>query len=161
MEYIPDSSLIAILYTGIKRFFWIFAIGWIVYASCTETDKSMYQMTMAITWWFMFFLGGIIVDIVSRFLSAKIFQPFSRLTFSIYLTQSLVVWYYSYQSRELHTISHYNSVNWFFSIFFLSWIISFAFCLLVSIADFSNRWTYTVFIDIRLHSLCTVWSTIG
>ncbi|KAH7638651.1 acyltransferase-like protein [Dermatophagoides farinae] len=88
MEYIPDSSLIAILYTGIKRFFWIFAIGWIVYASCTETDKN----------------------IVSRFLSAKIFQPFSRLTFSIYLTQSLVVWYYSYQSRELHTISHYNSI---------------------------------------------------
>ncbi|OTF79825.1 Acyltransferase-like protein [Euroglyphus maynei] len=41
MEQIPESSFIAILYTGIKRFFWIFAIGWIVYASCSETDKSM------------------------------------------------------------------------------------------------------------------------
>ena len=87
MEEIP-ANFLSLSYTGIKRTLWIASISWIIFASSSFSKNS----------------------ITARILSAKIFQPFSRLTFCIYLVHSVVIWVYTYTSRSLHPIAHFNAV---------------------------------------------------
>ena len=107
MDEIPASNL-TIIYNTVKRLIWIMGIAWIIFASATfdNKSKSTKLSTDTDTIQFSYYQGY-----VSKFLSAKIWQPFSRLTFSIYLVQSLVVWYHGYQTRHLYPIDHYNAVK--------------------------------------------------
>ena len=63
--------------------FWSIANGWLVYQCVLNPTNA-----------------------VARFLSAKFFQPFSRLSFCIYLCHLMTVWYNGYQTRT--TISFAN-----------------------------------------------------
>lgn len=87
MDAIPVNVL-SMSYTGVKRTLWIGAFSWIILA-CSSFART---------------------GLIGQVLSAKMWQPLSRLTFCIYLTQSLVVWVYAYQGRSLHYLSHYNTV---------------------------------------------------
>lgn len=104
MESIPDT-IFPIFYTGIKRALWIASLSWIIYASCTISRRSL--------------LGQV--------LSAKMWQPLSRLTFSIYLVQSLSVWMYAYNLRDTVPVSHMNTFYriggmMLYSLFFGFWL---------------------------------------
>lgn len=104
MSSIP-TTILPILYTGIKRAAWIAALSWIIYASCTVSRRAL--------------LGQV--------LSARMWQPLSRLTFSVYLVQSLAVWMYAYNLRDTVSISHMNTFyriggNWLYAIFFGFWL---------------------------------------
>ena len=95
MEKIP-ANFSSLAYTGLKRFLFTCAFAWIIY----DSTKCLVENNSNVSGKF-----------IGQFFSARIFQPFSRLTFCIYLTQSLVVWYFAYSNRSLHYISHYNSVS--------------------------------------------------
>jgi len=94
MDEIP-ANFLSLSYTGVKRFLWISSISWIIFASSSFSKNSF----------------------TARLLSAKIFQPLSRLTFCVYLVQSVVVWVHTYTSRSLHPIGHFQTVS---SLYFIS-----------------------------------------
>ena len=106
LDTIP-TNLLTISHTGVKRALWIGAISWIIFATVSCSKKSKENDSEK---FFLTDLDKLFSGLVAQFLSAKFWQPLSRLTFSIYLVQSLVVWYYAYQGRSLHWISHYNAV---------------------------------------------------
>ena len=66
--------------TGVAMFVftlgWSLANGWIIYQCATNPS-----------------------NVVSRFLSAKVFQPFSRLSFSFYMVHLMNLWFNTYQAR--------------------------------------------------------------
>ncbi|CAG2106289.1 unnamed protein product [Medioppia subpectinata] len=72
------SKATAAAYSGLHRFVYILAYAWLA-IYCSANSKSL----------------------ISRFLGSNFFIPLSRLSFSVYLTHILVVWYFVLETREL------------------------------------------------------------
>ena len=60
--------------------------------------------------WFFFQCSMHPESSVARFLSAKIFQPFSRLSFSTYLVHVMTIWYSAHQTRTTISFANLNEL---------------------------------------------------
>ncbi|XP_074602908.1 nose resistant to fluoxetine protein 6-like [Brevipalpus obovatus] len=84
------SKPITVIFDSTNRILWSLAVGWIIYASAAG-------------------YGGLFYD----FLSHKIFAPFAKITFCVYLTHMLFIWVYMGSRRELTHTSVYNGIYMF------------------------------------------------
>ena len=66
---------------------WSLANGWLVFNCVTRRDLSLH-----------------------RFLSAKIWQPLSRLSFALYLVHMMTIWFNVYQTRTAINSSAMNEI---------------------------------------------------
>lgn len=71
------------------------------------------------TAWLFYFATNNSNSILTRFLSAKIFIPFSRLSFALYLIHTVVIWYDAHQSRTPVNVVNYQQMVIFIFIFYL------------------------------------------
>lgn len=60
--------------------------------------------------WFFYYCSANSSNVIARFLSAKIFQPFSRLSFSIYLVHLMTIWYNAHQTRTTISFANMNEL---------------------------------------------------
>lgn len=60
--------------------------------------------------WFFYKCSIDHTNVLSRFLSAKVFQPFSRLSFSLYLVHLMTIWYNAHQSRTAISLANLNEL---------------------------------------------------
>ncbi len=112
LEY---SRITSAAYSGLHRFLYILFYAWIaIYCSTTNKSNSLlvFKKFLQVLENFSdkktrFFSKGII----SRVLSSKFFIPLSRLSFSVYLTHLLVVWYFVLQTRQLIRFSFVDFVS--------------------------------------------------
>ncbi|OTF76601.1 hypothetical protein BLA29_003302, partial [Euroglyphus maynei] len=80
-----DDPLVSAIIFGLVRSIWSLGIFWL----CLQCVQRQ---------------GGII----QRFLEAEIMQPFSRLSFSIYLVHIIPIWHYMFTIRQPIEVSLYN-----------------------------------------------------
>ncbi len=60
--------------------------------------------------WLMYYGATNPESIFTRFFAAKIFQPLSRLSFTLYLVHTVVIWYNANQSRTPISVVNYEQM---------------------------------------------------